>query len=87
MTAPPDDPARRASAEPVLLGSRLDAYQQAHGLTEESLALRLGCTPEALSRLRLCAVPRPDDMHRVAAYCGCDPDRLGEVLAYGEPKP
>jgi hypothetical protein len=45
----------------------------------------LGCTPEALTMIRLCRVPRQgddaaEDVRCVAERFGCDPGRLVDAL-------
>ena len=50
--------AARCASEPTFLAYALAAYQRRHGLTDELLAEVLGCTRDALTRLRLCGMPR-----------------------------
>ena len=53
-------------------------------LTDDALAVQLGCEPTVVWRLRLCRRPGPDqwdaDVARMAAAIGCDPARLATLL-------
>jgi hypothetical protein len=85
MSDPLDWLARRAAAEPFFLARGLAAHQQAHNLTDAELAEDLGCTPAALTMMRLCRAPRPgaqgvEHVRCVARRFGCDAGRLVEAL-------
>ncbi|MFN8559122.1 MAG: hypothetical protein U0531_17880 [Dehalococcoidia bacterium] len=79
--------ARSLEGDPRLIASALAAYRRAAGMEEETLAAWLGTTPARLPKLALC--PRPTgppgaveaETRRIAAYAGCDPDRLARLLA------
>lgn len=66
--------AARCASEPSFLAHALAAYQRRHGLTDALLADVLGCTRDALTRLRLCGVPRAE---RFAADCRLIAERFG----------
>jgi hypothetical protein len=77
--------ARRAAAEPFFLAHGLAAHQAARNLTDAELAGDLGCTPEALTMVRLCRAPRQghdgaEDVRCVAERFGCDPGRLAAAV-------
>jgi hypothetical protein len=77
--------ARRAAAEPFFLARRLAAHQRAHNLSDAELTAELGCTPAALTMIRLCRAPRDgaegvEDVRQVAKRFGCDAGRLAAAL-------
>jgi hypothetical protein len=75
--------AARCAADPTFLAHALAAYQRRHGLTDELLADALGCTLDALTRLRLCGMPRvhcfADDCRLVAEKFGARVEMLEEI--------
>jgi hypothetical protein len=81
MTDPLKDLAPPVSTDLFLLGHRLDAYQRDHGLDDAALALHLGCSLNALTRLRLCRTPLTGaDLRTVVRYFGIDPNRLAPIV-------
>jgi hypothetical protein len=61
-----DHLASRVAGDPSFLGSALASYQQRHGLDDAGLAAVLGCTPNALTQLRLCRRPGVAEPGRTA---------------------
>jgi hypothetical protein len=85
VSDPLDTLALRAAADPYVLAHRLAAYQRARNLTDADLAHYLGCTPEALTMVRLCRAPRgeadgAEDVRCVAERFGCDAARLAAAV-------
>src|SRR5262245_4276679 len=79
----------QARTDPNALAFTLTAFQAQRGLSDESLANWLECSPQGLERLCLCQWPPPGE-ERVNEYsaqiCRCIPcngDRLREVLSPG----
>ena len=78
--------AQVAEHNPLVLAPTLAAYRQRHGVDERMLAAHLGCPLPAVHGLALCAQPSPDtstfttDVQRLAAYVGCDAERLLTLL-------
>lgn len=74
MSRPIDRLARWVDDDQLFLGSALVAYARDEGLNDAALAERLGCTPDALTRLRLCYRPRAgrfrEDVAALAAKFG-----------------
>lgn len=69
--------AERAEADPFFLAHALAAYRRRHGLTDEQLAARLGCSVGLLPRLGLCRRPAtPAEVERVAERFGIAPAAL-----------
>lgn len=68
--------AARAAADTMFFGAALARHQHRHGLTDEQLAAELGCEPSALTRVRLCGMPRTD-ADRFAADCAAIAERFG----------
>lgn len=68
------------------IASALAAYRRKSGLDEGALARFLSCSPERLHALALCRRPDPTapDFHKavsaIAAFIGCDADRLEALL-------
>ena len=85
--------ARSAAGQPPLVGHALALYQARHGLDEAALAAHLGCAVQRLHGLALCRLPRPGgesfraEVERLAAFIGCDADRLAAVImaTYAQP--
>jgi transcriptional regulator with XRE-family HTH domain len=78
-----------ARERPRLLAGPLHLYQEQEGLSDERLAMMLGCEPESLSRLALCERPRPaphfrEDVERIAAYIHADVLQLAMVIRAAE---
>lgn len=77
---------KRARHDPFFLGRALEEYQQSNGIDDVALADFLGCKTEALDRLALCRMPRPEaasfqqDVRRIAEFASCSPDQLVQVL-------
>ncbi len=75
--------AARCASEPSFLAYALAAYQRRHGLSDELLAEVLGCTRDALTRLRLCGMPRTwcfaEECQLIAERCGVRVDVLEEA--------
>lgn len=74
-----------AESDPNFIGYVLLQYRQVLQLNSAALAARLECGDEGLRRLVLCQVPLPgagydEDLARIAAYAGCAPERLAEIL-------
>ena len=92
VPVPPGTPLTAAAATPArddvwLIGSAFRRYQQAHGLTEQQLAARLGIPAEKLGWLQMRTRPNPAaptyaaDIERLASAFRCDPDVLRRILA------
>ena len=78
--------ARGAETQPCLVAPMLAAYRRRHGLDDAQLAAYLGCSVPALHGLALCHQPAraapssTAEVRRLAAYVGCNADRLAAVL-------
>ena len=82
--------ARRVLRDPLFLAATLTRIAESHRLDDEGLATRLGCDRDTLTHLRLCRNPDPQppnfwaDVERIASRFGVDPDRLADVVKYGQ---
>jgi hypothetical protein len=82
--------ARRLEDDPFFLGCSLRLYAKSEGLSEEQLATALGCTPEALTLLRLCRAPtaQPGQFQKciqdISARIEVNPDVLTEAVRRGQ---
>ena len=82
--------AARAEDNPFFVAFALAAYRRLMRLDDTALAVHLGCTAPALSRLALCRRPEGnspmfrDDLARIAEHAGCDPAKLAQVLRAAE---
>ena len=73
--------ARQAETHEELLAGSVARFAQANGLDDIALAERLGCTPEGLTRLKLCRVPRDAaGITQIAEYTGCNAEALVFLL-------
>lgn len=83
---PVDQLARRVESDPLFLACALAEYAASERLDDADLARTFGCSPEMLTRLRLCRMPREDgpgfraDIHRIAEHVGVKADRLACVV-------
>jgi hypothetical protein len=72
--------------DPFFLGSALAEYARSEGLDEAELAAALGCSSEALARLRLCRRPDPaperflDEVELIAHRFGARPEVVAEAV-------
>lgn len=72
--------------EQGFIASALAAYRRKTGMDTDALARFLSCSPVRLNALALCRRPDPSapDFHQVvsalAAFIGCDVDRLAVLL-------
>jgi hypothetical protein len=82
--------ARRVQSDPFFLAAPLARYAESQQLNDEALAVRLECDRDALTHLRLCRNPDPmpphfwHDVERIAARFHVDPDRLAEIVRFGQ---
>lgn len=82
--------ARRLEEDPFFLACPLKLYAESEGLTEESLASRLGCSVDACVLVCLCRAPTgddeafQDDIERVAAKFSVDANVLVEAIRRGQ---
>jgi hypothetical protein len=78
--------ARRVTEDPFFLGSALADYARSEGLDDAGLAAALGCSGEALARLRLCRRPDPAperfaaEVERIASRFGARPEVVAEAV-------
>jgi len=78
--------ARRVMEDPFFLGSALAEYARSEGLDEVGLSAALGCSGEALARLRLCRRPDPAperfaaEVELIATRFGARPDVVAEAV-------
>jgi hypothetical protein len=78
--------ARRVTDDPFFLGSALADYARSEGLDDAGLAAALGCSGEALARLRLCRRPDAaperfwDQVVVIAHRFGARPDVIAEAV-------
>lgn len=69
--------AERAESDPFYLASAFKAWREANAT---DLAAHLGISTDRLPRLALCKRPRDRaEVAQLAAWGGCDVDRLAEV--------
>jgi len=82
--------AQRVAADPYFLGWILGEYTRSEGLTEEELAVKLGCSRETLLLLALCRRPRSTpsefraDVEQIANRFGVDAATLAQLVRWGE---
>jgi hypothetical protein len=90
MSEPLERLARRVRSDPFFLAAPLARYADSERLDDDALAARLGCDRAALTLLRLCRSPQPmpphfwNDVQQIAARFNLDPDRLAEVVRFGQ---
>jgi hypothetical protein len=73
--------AERVSREPFYLGYQLAQLRQEYGQTTLEQAAAFGLDLDRWSRLALCRMPATvEDLAKIAAYVGLEPDRLAELL-------
>lgn len=90
MSTPLEQLARRVRPDPFFLAAPLARYAESHQLDDDALAARLGCDRDALTHLRLCRNPEHmpphfwNDVEHIAARFHLDPDRLAEVVRFGQ---
>lgn len=76
--------ANQAEQHAGLLAPILRAYLIHECLTEENLALRLGCPRSALPRLWLCEQPKAErfqaDIERIAVFVGVNAEVLAGII-------
>src|SRR5690348_11899280 len=78
--------AERAAAEPAFFAHALREYRAMYGLSLRSLATRIGCNIDDVTRLALCR--RPDlsapkwreELDKIANYVHIDPQLLLQLL-------
>lgn len=89
MATPLDELARRAEDDPFFLACPLHWFARSESLTDEELADFLGCTPEALVKVRLCGTPALEqptfgrDVATIAGKFGLNPDSLKKAVRRG----
>jgi hypothetical protein len=82
--------ALRVQADPFFLASVLARYAESQSLDDHALATRLGCDGDTLTHLRLCRNPDSmpphfwNDVERIAGRFHLDPDRLAEIVRFGQ---
>ena len=90
MSTPLESLARRVQSDPFFLAASLARYAVSEQLDDHALAARLGCDGGTLTHLRLCRNPKPlpphfwNDVERIAARFHLDPDRLAEIVRFGQ---
>jgi len=90
MSIPLERLARRVQSDQFFLAAPLARYAESQRLDDRALAAQLGCDGETLTHLRLCRNPDPmpphfwNDVERFAARFRLDPDRLAEVVRFGQ---
>jgi hypothetical protein len=73
--------AERVGREPFFLGYQLALLRQEFGQTIEEQSAAFGLDLDRWSRLALCRMPATtEDLAKIAAYVGLEPDRLSELL-------
>ncbi len=69
----------------MLLAAVLTTYQEQYRLDDTALAAQIGCSPEDVTHLKLCDVPRPDhfeeDIRRIADHVHADAALLMQILS------
>jgi hypothetical protein len=75
----------QAEQRSFLLAPRLRAYLTREQIDARELAARLGCSLDVLPRLWLCELPRAEqfaeDVERIAAFLGIEPEPLAQIIA------
>jgi len=88
MSAALDHLAARVGSDPLFLANALAEFARSEGLDDAGLAAALGCAGADLTRLRLCAPPRPEqfraDVERIAGHFGIDADALAAAVRRGQ---
>ncbi len=90
MNTPLTRLALRVRSDPFFLASALARYAESQRLDDNALAAQLGCDRNTLTHLRLCRNPDPtpphfwNDVERIAGRFRLDPDRLAEVVRFGQ---
>ena len=90
MSHPLEYLAARVTDDPFFLAYALKLFAAGEGLDDAALAARLGCTPETLTDLRLCRMPREDAPHfrddilTIAASFPVDAAVLAEVVRHAQ---
>ncbi len=89
MTKALEDLAERARSDPFFLACPLYWFAQSEALTDDGLAEFLGCSPEALVKVRLCGTPgsQPPAFRRgvatIAERFGLDEAALAKAVRRG----
>jgi hypothetical protein len=90
MSTPLARLAQRVQSDPFFLAAPLARYAESQRLDDAALAARLGCDEDTLTHLRLCRNPdlMPphfwNDVERIADRFHLDPDRLAEIVRFGQ---
>jgi hypothetical protein len=90
MSIPLERLARRVQSDAFFLAAPLARYAESQRLDDHALAARLGCDGDTLTHLRLCRNPDAmpphfwNDVERIASRFHLDPDRLAEVVRFGQ---
>lgn len=76
--------AQRFAAEPDTMAALFAQYCKIEGIDEAKLLERLGASPERLTRLRLCLLPREesfgDDVRTIAKIGNVDPSTVATII-------
>ena len=81
--------ANRVSDDPQFLAYALGLFAESEQLDDDALAVRLACSRENLTMLRLCRTPSPEptafgrDVDQIAARFGASAGALAEVVRRG----
>lgn len=76
----------RTKDDPFFVGYSIRAFAAARNLEEARVASFLGCGQESMTRLAMCRQPSvgeesyQQDVEQIAAFVGCDPARLQQLL-------
>jgi hypothetical protein len=76
----------RSRRDRLFVGWALRQYGTARGLADDEVLKWLECRPERRDHLALCRVPDaeedgfPSNVHRIAQFVGCNPDKLVQLL-------
>ncbi len=80
--------AKRLESDPSFLACALRSFATSQKLDEAGLASTLGCSPETLTALRLCRMPRDDhfkeDMDTIARRFNIDRNTLASATRHGQ---
>ena len=76
----------RCKRDPLFVGWALGQYATSHELADNQVLSWLECRPDRQDQLALCRVPDPEEgafagtVRRLAAFVGCNADRLVQLL-------